>query len=421
MGGLSRAVAFRCQGKPPPARSAGRSVVRTAAYNARDRLSIEETHERADYRRGHSELTFSGIFAPKDVPEWLRVTADMDRAQVSAVRERLWNEVERVEGRVNSQFARALEINFPHELSQEGRERVVKDWVRENFVRAGMVADVNLHAPHNEGDERNHHGHILLTLRRIDSDGWARTKERDWNRRELFVDWKIDLAQKCANMLEREGHQVEAERWRFGYMDLPHQREKALERGDLEYAEACNREPTQHIGPQIKEIEARGVVSEVQERRGLEAANENSIRVELTALRSELADLQRQEARLLQGLRQGPGFADTLDRAADAIEGTMAIGEAIATKALGFAADEYESLLEMAGDAVSATKPDPELAKARAADKAARAERAEAQTADWRRYLADDEYRRQLAQRERLEREQRERDEYQRKDRDRDR
>ncbi len=303
MGSLARAVPFRCQGKSPPGRAAGRSVVRTAAYNARDRLDIAETGERADYRRGHSDLTFTGIFAPKDAPDWLRITAATRCAELTAIRERLWNEVEKIEDRINSQFARALEINLPHQLSHEARERLVKDWVRENFLRKGMVADVNLHAPHEQGDERNHHGHILLTLRRVDGDGWAATKAREWNDKALFRKWKEDLAEKCARMLEREGHKVEAERWRHGHLSLPQQRERAIARGDLEYAEACNREPTRHLGPHIKKMQARGIVSDVQQRRDLEIARRDATRSELADLKAELAAIEKEKRQILQELR----------------------------------------------------------------------------------------------------------------------
>lgn len=325
MGSLARAVPFRCQGKSPPGRAAGRSVVRTAAYNARDRLDIAETGERADYRRGRSELTFTGIFAPKDAPDWLCVTVATSGAELTAIRERLWNEVEKIEDRINSQFARALEINLPHWLSPEGRERLVKDWVRENFVRKGMVADVNLHAPHEQGDERNHHGHILLTLRRLDSDGWAPAKAREWNDKVLFRAWKQDLAEKCARMLEREGHKVEAERWRHGHLSLPQQRERAIARGDVEYAEACNREPTRHLGPHIKKMQERGIVSDVQWRRDVEAARFDATRAELADLKAELAAIEKEKAQLLQELsrqRDSP-----LSRATGGSRKTQAVGE----------------------------------------------------------------------------------------------
>ena len=541
MGAIARAVPFRCQGKQPPGRSAGRSVVRTAAYNARDRLDIAETAERADYRRGHSELTFTGIFAPKDAPEWLHVTAATSRAELTAIRERLWNEVEKIEDRVNSQFARALEINLPYQLSQEGRERVVKDWVRENFVREGMVADVSLHAPHDEGDERNHHGHILLTLRRIGPDGWEERKAREWNDKALFREWKEDLAEKCARMLEREGYQMEAERWRYGHLSLPQQRERALARSDLEYAEACNREPTQHLGPHIKKMEERGIVSEVQERRAAEAAGLDEMRNELADLKRDLAALEKEKSQVLKELHSQQvrplseavgdirlayavsdttgafrealaerGFwlarADAEDVAISKFEagraesrghyspvleydqivavdtlgraftlGRGATGEsrtevagflcqldrtplptiaslreefsaprrdfvaterdgleprqtpekshlrdiggpiaALAANLLDGAAREAEHL----GELVAPTKPDPALAKARAAD---RAERAEEAQVSWQRYVADEDYRRQLAQREQLEHDRRERDDYLRKERDRGR
>ncbi|MDF1671369.1 MAG: hypothetical protein P1U83_17355 [Roseovarius sp.] len=42
-----------------------------------------------------------------------------------------------------------------------------------------------LHAPGSEGDERNHHAHIMLTTRFIGADRFE-GKERSWNSKELL-------------------------------------------------------------------------------------------------------------------------------------------------------------------------------------------------------------------------------------------
>src|SRR5258708_6140146 len=146
-------------------RGKGQSAVAKAAYNSREKIEQELTGVVNDFSR-KSGLLFSGIFAPKDAPEWAH-----DRAK-------LWNEVERGENRKDAQLAREVEISLPHELTDEQRRQLVTDFVREQFQRKGMVADVNIHASDRQGDERNHHAHILLTQRSIGPEGFGE-KVRD--------------------------------------------------------------------------------------------------------------------------------------------------------------------------------------------------------------------------------------------------
>ena len=95
-------------------RSAGQSAVATAAYNARQKLTDERTGEVKDYSRGNG-LIFSGIYAPKDAPEWAN-----DRAE-------LWNHAEAAEKRKDATIARNYLIALPHELTDEQRRYAVQD------------------------------------------------------------------------------------------------------------------------------------------------------------------------------------------------------------------------------------------------------------------------------------------------------
>ena len=152
-------------------RAKGQSAIAKAAYNARESLENKRTGQVCDYTRStHSAVLFSGIFAPKEAPDWARD------------REQLWNYVEAAEKRKDSQLAREIEIALPHELTDQQRQWLVIDFVRETFLRRGMVADVAIHAPDRDGDDRNYHAHILLTTREIGPDGFGE-KAREWNKR----------------------------------------------------------------------------------------------------------------------------------------------------------------------------------------------------------------------------------------------
>jgi hypothetical protein len=222
-------------------RSRGQSAVAKAAYNAHDRLTNDKTGERHDYRH-KGAVMFSGIFAPKNAPDWVQD------------RQTLWSEVEKAEKRINSQVAREIEIALPHELTDKQREYLVKDFVRENFVRHGMVADVAIHSPSKEGDERNHHAHILLSLREIGPDGFG-AKLRDFNSKAQLEQWREKWEHLANRHLERHGHAARIDR-------------RSLE------AQGLDREPTIHKGPVATQFEREGERSERgQANRDIEARN----------------------------------------------------------------------------------------------------------------------------------------------------
>ena len=161
-------------------RGSGQSAIAKAAYNARAKLQDERTGQTKDYSRMNG-LAFSGVFAPKNAPAW------------ASDRQQLWNEVERREDAskraADAQLARQIIVALPCELTGQQREWLVKDYVREQFTRKGMIADVNIHEPSGTGDERNHHAHILLTMRTVAPEGFG-PKVREWNSREQVEKWR---------------------------------------------------------------------------------------------------------------------------------------------------------------------------------------------------------------------------------------
>lgn len=230
-------------------RSSGHSAVAAAAYRGRTDLTDERTGQRHDYTRayGGTDLAFSGIFAPEDAPAWAH-----DRAQ-------LWNHVEAFENRRNSQLARDFDIALAHELTEEQNRWALQDWVKENFTRRGLIADVAIHRPHEWGDERNIHAHVMVTMRQLDGEDFARHKDREANRPEQLEAWRESWAQHLSRHLRRHGHDTEADRMAIGHLRLTEQREIAVRRGDLAQAAELDREPTVHMGKAVMALERRGV------------------------------------------------------------------------------------------------------------------------------------------------------------------
>ena len=166
-------------------RSAGRSATAAAAYRAGVEITDKRTGEIHDYRR-KGGVESAAVILPDNAPDWAH-----DRAQ-------LWNAAEQAEKRKNSTVAREFEIALPAELSPAERELLAHDFTRELVARHGVAADVAIHAPGKEGDNRNHHAHILLTTRRLGPDGFGeKTRELDDQKtgKVLVTEWRQRFAQ----------------------------------------------------------------------------------------------------------------------------------------------------------------------------------------------------------------------------------
>ena len=197
-------------------RSQGRSATAASAYRVAERIEDRRTGLTFDYA-ARSGVDHTEILAPDHAPNWV-----FDRSE-------LWNRVEESETRKNSQVAREVRVALPDELTHAQRLELVRDFVRGQFVDRGMVADIALHAPGREGDERNHHAHILLTTREIDAEGSVpgggfTTKNRDWNKVEVLEGWREAWARDSNAALERAGLED-----RVDHRTLVAQRDEALE------------------------------------------------------------------------------------------------------------------------------------------------------------------------------------------------
>ena len=142
----------------PISRSAGRSATAAAAYRAGVEIADERTGEVHDYRR-KGGVESADIVLPDGAPEW------------ATNRGALWNAAEKAEKRKDACVAREYEVALPAELSPAERRRLALDFAQEMANREGCAVDVAIHAPGKEGDERNHHAHILRTTRKVAIDG----------------------------------------------------------------------------------------------------------------------------------------------------------------------------------------------------------------------------------------------------------
>ncbi len=200
-----------------------------AAYRAGELIRDQRTGLSFDYSWRHGVIE-TAILAPANAPAWM-----CDRTH-------LWNAVEAAETRKDAQLARDIELALPHELSAETRRELVHRFVRAAFVDAGMIADVAMHAPDARGDGRNFHAHILLTMRRIEGDGFG-SKERSWNDPAQLECWRAKWAELVNDALEIAGEDVRIDH-------------RSLE------AQGIDRVPQIHLGLAVSEMRRRGITTE---------------------------------------------------------------------------------------------------------------------------------------------------------------
>ena len=156
-------------------RSAGWSPAAGLAYRFGTCLEDRRTGLVHDYRHRQDPPVGGGLtpieaatFAPEGAPGWV-----LDPQQLAT-------RLDKKEPRRDSQLMREILLALPRELEEQAALDLVARYVDIEFVREGMVAAVAVH----RHDPDNPHAHVLLTMRRLEGEGFG-NKERAWNDRGL--------------------------------------------------------------------------------------------------------------------------------------------------------------------------------------------------------------------------------------------
>ena len=224
-----------------------------AAYRSGEKLVNEWDGLTHDYTR-KGGVVHTEIMLPSHAPPEF------------ADRSTLWNSVEQIEKSSTAQLAREIEVALPVELSRAEQLALVRSFVQDNFVSAGMCADFAIH----DKGTGNPHAHILLTIRPIKENGewgakcrkvydldgqgqripdgkggWKSHREdtTDWNQRGNAEKWRAAWAAYTNRALEAAGR---PER-------IDHRSYKR---------QGVDKIPTVHMGPAASQMERRGIQTE---------------------------------------------------------------------------------------------------------------------------------------------------------------
>lgn len=141
---------YHCTTKPI-SRASGRSATASSAYRASEKITDLRTGLVHDYTK-------------KQGVEYTEIISNLD---VSLSRSQVWNTAEMTESRKNSRVAREFIVALPNELNAEKRKDIAKEFSQYLVDKYSVVADLAIHAPSKEGDDRNHHAHIMITTRKV--------------------------------------------------------------------------------------------------------------------------------------------------------------------------------------------------------------------------------------------------------------
>ena len=142
-------------------RSKGKSIISASAYLNGDVMKNEETG-RISYYTSKREVVYTSLLMCENAPqEWLNVPAENIRRFQKSVRykradnkeaalkkfkltfqkQRLWNEVLRIEKSADAQLGRSFEFSLPKEWNRQEQIDYTTEYIQKPFVFQGMRQD----------------------------------------------------------------------------------------------------------------------------------------------------------------------------------------------------------------------------------------------------------------------------------------
>ena len=234
-------------------RGKNKSAVAASAYRSGEKIKNEYDGIVHDFTR-KGGIAYTEILLPQNAP------------QEFTNRSVLWNSVEKIEKSKNSQLAREIEIALPKELNREKQIELVREYVKENFVKVGMCADIALH----DKNDGNPHVHILLTMRPLNEDKtWGAKSKKEYILDENGEKVKLKNGNYKTRKIDTTdwNEQDKAEEWRKSWADITN---KYLEENSIQEKvdhrsyerQGIEQIPTIHLGVSASQMEKKGIVTD---------------------------------------------------------------------------------------------------------------------------------------------------------------
>lgn len=328
---------------------ATKNIVASASYRSDEALYSERTDEKIKFRN-HTVKPESMILTPQHAPDW---TKD---------RQRLWNEVDKVEKHnaktKNPRLAKEVLLSLPNDFDREVQTEITKDFIKSEFVDKGMVADISIH----RDDMNNPHAHVLLTQRPFNSDGtWGKkTKTRtqynengdailnkngnkvrkqerfaDFDFKEVRKHWELKLNQysEREQSLRRYDSRSFEEQGLEKIAEIPLTREEyRLEKNEQRRCEkeGIEYKPVTYYGQKNEQIRRynRGEVSEVYNDKEKEQA-QNEIRLLIQNANDQVSKNEKSYSILFDRYKHEVGYSEAKETIKNTSDSTSTFGRKI--------------------------------------------------------------------------------------------
>lgn len=328
---------------------ATKNIVASASYRSDEALYSERTDEKIKFKN-HIVKPESMILTPQNAPEW---TND---------RQRLWNEVDKVEKHnaktKNPRLAKEVLLSLPNDFDREVQTELTKDFIKSEFVDKGMVADISIH----RDDMNNPHAHVLLTQRPFNPDGtWGKkTKTRtqydengnailnkngnkvrkqerfaDFDYKQIRKNWelKLNYYSEREQSLKRYDSRSFEEQGLDKIAEIPLTREEY--RLELNEKKRCEKEgveyqPVTYYGQKNEEIRRynRGEVSEVYSDKEREQA-QNAIRLLVQNANDQVSKNEQSYSILFDRYQHEVGYSEAKETIKNTFDSASTFGRKI--------------------------------------------------------------------------------------------
>ena len=159
-------------------------------------------------------------------------------------------EIDRAEKRLDARTGRMVRLTLPNdkEFSENDWIELTVRFVKEAFISHGMCAIIAIHEGRNEDPAKNNpHAHVLITDRPVDAEGFCKTKNRDWNKKEFLIKCRELWAETQNRAFHERGMEVRVSH-------------ESLE------VQGIDREPTHPLGREATALERKGIQTEIGNR-----------------------------------------------------------------------------------------------------------------------------------------------------------
>ena len=176
-------------------RGKGRSLGASLSYISGEK--IHDSYSGKNHHHRRTDLVQCKVYYPPDAPKKL---ADIQY---------LCDELNKAEKRKDARTGRLFICSLPNELAPGEWAKIVKDFVKENFVDRGLCAVAAIHrGKPSSNHPSNPHVHIIVSTRTVGPDGFNPKKDREHDKRSYIEIWRRSWADVQNRAYERYGMKV---------------------------------------------------------------------------------------------------------------------------------------------------------------------------------------------------------------------